>query len=780
MSTISGIHGSSIFYGRQHDSQRLLEALQQPHQNAVILYGVGGIGKTALVRHVQPRLCNLFQFVAPFDCHNGVLTPEQVVQELHQRFYQQGVNDLQGCASQAQTPEELASRLGQVLNQYPTLLIFDHFERQLAQREAGWSLADEHMQRFFDTLLTLRSDRSRFLFISRTPFMLAARPRLVPMDPLPRADAIGMMQTLPRLAAAPWEQIRAAAEAFGGHPLSLVLLNCYCRSISLEKAPEEITNHNTTQPEWRAVQLNYAHLAEQSRELLNRLSAYGQLVPPEAVGWLWRDQPSLTTDQYAHCIAELIGWGLLSMISNESEIEYLVIHDVVRDFCRAQQMEELWRASRRNAAAFRLMQINRLHQANEPMAVARSQMEAFELLIETDMLEAAARLVLQTHQVLVSAGLQQPLERQYRRLLDKVNIATEALLRHNLAVLLHHRGDLDAATEHYEAALHIATIRNDRTGIARSLYNIGHIQQARGQQGLALQQYQLALKISEETDDLMSMALALHQIGRIHQDRGEYTAALQPYQRALALFTHLDDRASQARTLHNIGRIHHESGEPLAALQQYQQSFKLFDEVGDQPSAARVQYAIGRLHQERGEHAAALYQFQLALNRFEQLNDSANVAATLHSIGRIHQERRELDVAERHYRRAVEVFASVNDQAGMASALHQLGRVHQERCDFAHALEYYRQSRTIYESLNDVTGMAISHGQVGQLFIQLGMYPESFKHLLLALVSFTKMRSPHLRATVQALKLLRTQWNSEAFDAAWQQATGETVPDWLT
>lgn len=774
------MHAPSIFYGRQHDSQRLLEALQLPHQNTVILYGIGGIGKTALVRHMQPRLRNHFQWVFHFDCHNSILTSELVVQELDRHLHRQGVNDLQGCVSQAQAPEELASRLGQTLNQYPTLLIFDHFESQLTQKEAGWSLTDEHTRRFFDALITLTSPRSRFLFISRMPFMLAARPRLVAIDPLPQAEAIGMMQTLPRLAAAPWEQIRAAAEAFGGHPLSLVLLNCYCRFNSLEEALKEITHAPITQPEWRAVQLNYARLTEQSREMLDGISAYGQLVPPEALGWLWPAQASLTTDQYAHCIAELIGWGLLRVISSESQIEYLVTHDVVRDFCHAHQMEELWRARRRNAAAFRLIQIDRLHHANETAAVARHQMEAFELLIETDMLEPAAKLVLQTHQALVSAGLQQPLERQYRRLLDKVNIATEALLRHNLAVLLHHRGDLDGATEHYQAALHIATIRNDKTGIARSLYNIGHIQQARGQQELALQQYQLVLKISEETDDLMSMALALHQIGRIHQDRGEYAAALQPYQRALSLFAHLDDRASQARTLHNIGRIHHESGEPLAALQQYQQSFKLFDEVGDQPSAARVQYTIGRLHQERGEHAAALYQFQLALNRFEHLNDSANVAATLHSIGRIHQERRELDMAERHYRCAAEVFAGINDQAGMASALHQLGRVHQERCDFAHALEYYRQSRAIYESLDDVTGMAISHGQVGQLFIQLGMYPESFKHLLLALVSFTKMRSPHLSATVQALKLLRAQWDSKEFDAAWQKATGETVPDWLT
>ncbi|MCS6806767.1 MAG: tetratricopeptide repeat protein [Acidobacteriota bacterium] len=780
MPTIQDVHAPSIFYGRDQESKSLLEALQHSHQNTIVLHGAGGIGKTALIRHTRPALRNHFGYIFLFDYHNGILTPEQIVEELHQHFQRQGVNDLQGCAAQAQEPEALASRLAQALNQYPTLLIFDHVESQLTQRDTGWSLTDEHVQRFFDTLLTLTTARSKFVFVSRMPFTLVARPHLVALDPLPQADAIGMMQTLPRLAAASWEQIRAAAEAFGGHPLSLVLLDCYCRFKPLEEALAEITNHETTPPEWRAVQLNYARLSEPSREMLNRLSAYGQLVPPEAVGWLWRDHPSLTTDHYAHCIAELISWGLLSMINSKSEIEYLVTHDVVRDFCRAQQMEELWRARRRDAAAFRLIEINRQQQANELAAVARSQMEAFELLIETDMLEAAAKLVLQTHQALVGAGLQQPLERQYRRLLDKVNIATEALLRHNLAVLLHHRGDLQAALQQYQAALHLATLRDDKTGLARSLYNIGHVQQALGQQELALQQYQLALKISEEMDDTMSMALALHQIGRIYQDRGEYTAALQPYQRALTLFAHLDDRASQARTLHNIGRIHHDSGEPLAALQQYQHSLRLFDEVGDQPSAARVQYAIGRIHQERGEHAAARHQFQLALNRFEHLNDTANVAATLHSIGRIDQERRELDMAEQYYQRALDLFTKINDQAGMASALHQLGRVYQERREFVRALECYRQSRAIYESLRDVTGMAISHGQVGQLFIQLGLYPESFRHLLMALISFTKVRSPHLEVTVQALKLLRAQWSSEEFDAAWQKATGETVPEWLT
>jgi tetratricopeptide (TPR) repeat protein len=156
------------------------------------------------------------------------------------------------------------------------------------------------------------------------------------------------------------------------------------------------------------------------------------------------------------------------------------------------------------------------------------------------------------------------------------------------------------------------------------------------------------------------------------------------------------------------------------------------------------------------------------------------MAATLHNIGRIHQDRREFEMALQQYQRAFQSFEDAGDRAGMASVLHQLGRVHQERREFVLALQHYRQSREIYESLNDAAGMAISHGQVGQLFIQIGLYPESFKHLLLALVSFTKMKSPHLTTTVHALKTLRAKWKVEEFDAAWQNATGETVPEWFT
>ena len=105
--------------------------------------------------------------------------------------------------------------------------------------------------------------------------------------------------------------------------------------------------------------------------------------------------------------------------------------------------------------------------------------------------------------------------------------------------------------------------------------------------------------------------------------------------------------------------------------------------------------------------------------------------------------------------------------------------IYQDRGDYGQSLAHYERSLKINEELGNRNGIASSLGQMGQLFLQLGQYMNALEHFLTALSIFTKLQSPYAAQAANDLKRLRSAWGAEAFDAAWQEATGEAVPEGL-
>jgi tetratricopeptide (TPR) repeat protein len=144
----------------------------------------------------------------------------------------------------------------------------------------------------------------------------------------------------------------------------------------------------------------------------------------------------------------------------------------------------------------------------------------------------------------------------------------------------------------------------------------------------------------------------------------------------------------------------------------------------------------------------------------------------LYTLGRYDEARHWLN-------QALEINRALQHAAGEAATLHQLGMIHQERGEYEAALEQYQRSLTIAEELGDRSGVAKSRGQIGKLCVETGRYPDAFEHLLFALAIFLELQSPDARIAVNTLKDLRAKWGEKEFNAAWQKATGEAVPEWL-
>ena len=132
-----------------------------------------------------------------------------------------------------------------------------------------------------------------------------------------------------------------------------------------------------------------------------------------------------------------------------------------------------------------------------------------------------------------------------------------------------------------------------------------------------------------------------------------------------------------------------------------------------------------------------------------------------------------------HYERSLKIKEELGNRSGIAMCLYEIGNLHYLRGSYAEALAHYERSLKIEEELGSRSNIASSLGQMGQLLLQLGQYEDAFGRILSALSILMELQSPNAANAVNDLKRLRSAWGAEPFDAAWQEATGEPVPDEL-
>lgn len=734
------------FYGRRREYRLIRDGFVQRNHRAAIVWGVGGIGKTALASHLADRLYHhrkVFSGVYAFDCRGGALSAERILLELHRYFSMQNITYLEQIVHQALPPEMAANFVGQMLTQIPLLVIFDNFEDLLERAAGKFQIRDENLRAFITTLVKATPSGSRFLFTTRHLFDLGDG-RLgdvlaLPLNDLSRPEAIYLMQRMPRLGATGSSDKAAVLERFGGHPFSLVTVDKHCQFSPLPEVLDKASRLHTELREYLGIELNCASLTDRSRELLHRLAAFRQPVPVEAAEWVmgekvsradeidrilasldrdklpdeWkqRDDAALRAQIEEELpeqrsalnlegeIRELIEWGLLTPVSEDGAVRSLAVHSLVREFCRDRQAGEPWRERLREAAAFYTNYTRMLSDEQRDLLLVGVEMEAFELLMEAEEHAAAADLLGRNNDLLSRWGFGRILDSRYRRVNNKVSGWQLGMVTNNLALLAHSRGDYQGALQRYEEALQISKGLGDHLHVAKSLINIGVILQERGEFNEAQQYCELSLQIAEEIGNWAQVAISLHQLGALHQDRKEYAEGQKRYEQSLNIYKELDDRSSIAVLLLDFGNLHFLRRKNSEAQQCYEQSLQMAEELGDRKQVAK--------------------------------------------------------------------------------SLHQLGILHQNRGEYDKALQHYEQSLRIVETLGYRIGVATSLGQIGDLFTAIGRYEEAFTLLLNALSTFLQLQLPNAGIAANGLKTLRAQWGEQAFDEAWRAATNQDAPEWL-
>jgi tetratricopeptide (TPR) repeat protein len=658
--------------------------------------------------------------------------------DLHRYFEPMGVTTLEKLLFRGLKPDVLANYLSQLLSQWSLLLIFDNFETQLDSTGEGFRIRDGDLLTFITTLVKATATRSHFLFTSRYLFDLDSR-RLgaieaVHLQDLSRPEALSLMQKLPELRKASHEAKVEALETFGGHPYALVTLDRHCQHRSLNQALADAKDIHGELRKFLAIELNYKQLSDRARALLNGMAAFRQAVPYEAAEWVLGEKILLSHEFFKQMRLEIAGAAEL-----DDDTFAALVDSAIPERRYAENLDQSIRE---------LIEWGLLTPSHDSDEVAHISVHALlrEFCRDTQTVETWREHVRNAAAYYTnwSKGITEKEKspeavwaemEAFELLMEIQDFQDAAELLAGSTELLNRWGFVHYLDSQHRRLLDVL----DPKGTAVILHNFGILLQDRGNYEQALEYYERSRKIEEEFGNRAGVATSLHQIGIIQQQRGDYEQALECYERALQIKEDLGNPASVAISLHQIGMI----------------------------------------QQLRGDYEQALEYYERARKINEELDNRAGVAASLHQIGRIHHERGDYEQALEYYERSHKIKEEFGNRAGVANSLHQIGMIQQARGDYEQALEYYERALKINEELGDPAGVASSLGQIGQLLTETGCYAEAFGYLLSALSTFVELQSPDARIAIACLKILRSKWVEQSFDAAWKDGTKTDVPDWL-
>ena len=191
----------------------------------------------------------------------------------------------------------------------------------------------------------------------------------------------------------------------------------------------------------------------------------------------------------------------------------------------------------------------------------------------------------------------------------------------------------------------------------------------------------------------------------------------------------------------------------------------------DSPRQASLTITLGTLARDRGDYDEAARQYQRALDIFERLGDQANMATSYGQLGTLAYLRGDYDEAARQYQRALDIRERLGDQAGMATSYSNLGTLAQDRGDYDEAARQYQRALDIRERLGDQAGMATSYSNIANLEKErVGPIDTGVTFQVKALTIRLRLGVPQSVNNLRSLSAYRRELGVEAFTRLLVQA----------
>lgn len=762
----------------------IIAELAQPHVNALVLTGIGGVGKSTLAallyRSIETRqLHGTGPFSTPplWLSINTTTTLADIMATLYQAL-EKPLPDLKSLS-----PASQASLLFSTLSSAPAkLIVLDQFDNLLHWQTSQALPTHMGIGEWIEALNSqLFQSGCRLLLTSRSypKGMHEYPPTYVQPYQVPGLDLDESLDLLRlRKVQASETELCEAATACYGHALSLTLLIALVREYGL-RLTYLLADPTLWQGDIAAQLLDviFQHLSDIQHQMLCAFSVYRMPVPIEAVqAFLYEHQmrfilPALralltqhlvqVTEEgsyYSHVIVATYARhhfvekdeqaNLQALRNVHSKAAQFYIQDARTYVCSAQEchcydvlqslVEAVWHYAQAKEwqKAYELVSqedlFARLEWHHESLILSKVS----QLLLQQDDWKPEPVDVANISHFLGSAydvlGQKKQAIVYYEKTLkvyqEMQNLDKIGQVSNLLGSVYHGMYNIQEALMYYKQSYAISNEINNLQAQGTILGNIGGCYWLLGDFQEALHYYQQSLSIAQQTKDPLGEGSVLNNIGEMYREQGEPQKALDYYQKALTLIRMQGDRHKEGSIMNNLGAVYDDLGEPQKAFDYYLQALAFIKEVGDLQVEGNILNNLGHIYHYFGKPKKALHHYQQALTICREVGNRHFESTTLIGIASVYRGIGKTKVAIKYYLEALTILHELGDYTKEASTNYKIGSLFFRLSKIQETLHYYKQALTLYQQIGDRTNEGILLNTIGCLYNDTGQVQKALDY----------------------------------------------------
>ena len=710
---IGGLPVVRGFVGRKKEIRDIRQAINHPQMPAVYIYGLGGVGKTALTAKIIEKVKQdkSVEAVCVIRCDKIEPAFANVIEKLASFISFQGK---EGHAQAGQilkesriAIDERVSLFNNAIKDHRYLFIFDNFESSFVKHAPRGRLKDEELTRFFSSLFD-HNWHSTFLFTCRYQWRLLSDKSDkgyylkcgLPIENLLTVHLPGLTthQTIQHMnnLAGPLSKLNYREQSrllplIKGHPKTVELLDSYLHKHTVSQVLEDESLRGKVIEDIGAYFMDglWQDLNKDEHQALGILAVFRKPLTAQ-------DIQSLVPEKEA--LNKLTGYSLLQL---EGEGRGFVVHPVVSEYVLAKVGKQECSKLHKKASDFYIHQhdefLKEMHKEMkaEPLTVLCAMMEILSQrgmreqadamtsslleihhhLFEAAEYEQASEIVTAIHDYLAMQGLRELAKELLKKSINSREGFGKYVAMGNLATLINREGKWQVALDTYGECLEFFRSIDAKSQISSVISQQALIYQRQGEYEKALSLEQESLVLAEEVGNKEEIIISHYRIAQLLYFMEKYDEALKQGEKGLEMARELGNQPIEATFLHHLGLTLNELNSPEEAFKRFSESLAIQEQIGNKSGQADSLGEIGKLLRRAGQFKEALDCFQRILSIHRELNDPVKVAFDLGHIGIVFEEQGHYQEALIKYEEVLQLLQQYGSPQDIAGTERNIARV---------------------------------------------------------------------------------------------------------
>ena len=229
----------------------------------------------------------------------------------------------------------------------------------------------------------------------------------------------------------------------------------------------------------------------------------------------------------------------------------------------------------------------------------------------------------------------------------------QALALSFLGVDFWFKDDLGTSLHYFEMAVSLFNQVKYLLGLARTLNNVGFLQNHFGNYPQALENVKRSLKLMHRLGSMESESLARDTLGSVYFGMGDYKLASQEYYTALASIQRNGQQLEEVWALNNVGRLETATGAFETGENILKKALELAKSLEAATEVAETLGNLGTLYRRKGEPSKSLIYLDHAVSGLTQLNGLYQASQFWLEKGELLMEQGDLEGADHDLNQAI-------------------------------------------------------------------------------------------------------------------------------